>query len=599
MYNKSILNEIRDRISVVAFIGERIPLKRAGRNFKGLCPFHNEKTPSFNVSDEKQIYHCFGCGEGGDIFSFVMKFDGIGFAEAVRYLAGIAGVELPRDESPVDRAKEDVREKRKRMCLRINEIARDFFHAQLMDDQKGAPARKYLQLRGISGENITQHFLGFADNSWESLSRHLDAKGVPLDLAGELGLVKSKDGGGHYDFFRNRLMFPIISHRGDVLGFGGRTLGGEKGDKGDDVAKYMNSPDSLVYHKSSCVYGLNRAAGEIRNEDAVILVEGYMDLIALNQAGIMNVVAPLGTALTEGHVKLIGRYTRNMLLVFDGDEAGSKAAVRSLQLFIELGTMPRVVVLPEGDDPDTFVRRQGGEEFRSLIKNATSLFEFFVDRTVQRTGLDAAGKVAAVSKIAPMLKLMSNPVERSVYGRAAAARIGVEEGDMAKAVGGAVQQTAQIIARASLKGASTADANFSAERMLVKTMLCHPKTIRGVFEKIEPATFKDDWCRTVANVLFGEAKKGEDIGIGDVLDGIEDVELSSGMRAMAIGENGCEETDVEDLVNDCVKKLRGRPRLERLNAINDDIRRAETSGDEKRLFELLREKRELTSQKTN
>lgn len=599
MYNKSVLNEIKDRISIVSFVGERVPLKRAGRNYKGLCPFHGEKTPSFNVSDEKQIYHCFGCGEGGDVFSFAMKFDGIGFQEAVKYLAGIAGVTLPREETPADREREDANAKKKRWCLRINEIARDHFMEVLKDPSRGTPAREYLQGREIQSEFWTQLFLGFADNSWDALSSHLAAKGVPLEMAAELGLVKERDGGGFYDFFRGRLMFPILSPRGEVLGFGGRILNGDaryrtvSGDGEAAAAKYVNSADSQIYHKSNSVYGLNWAATEIRSRDAVLLVEGYMDLIALHQAGIRNVVAPLGTALTEGHLKLLGRYTRNFILVFDGDEAGAKAALRSLDLFVEFGSMPRVIVLPPEDDPDTFVRREGADGFRKLFKVASSLFEFFVDATRKATGTDAAGKVAAIAKIAPVLRMMGSPTERNIYGRAAASRIGVDESDVSMAVD---SEKARAIATSADRPRQAAPRDMgpsSVERTLVRAMFAHPKAARGAMDGLEEDIFRDEWCRTASSIIRAAVLADDGRGVGDALENIEDEELATQLRAMAVEDDGCSDEDAGDLIRDCIARLKERPRLERIDEINDDIRRAEIEGNEARLIELLTEKRGL------
>lgn len=343
MFNQEILGDIRDRIPIVSFIGERIPLKKAGRNYKGLCPFHQEKTPSFMASDEKQIFHCFGCGEGGDIFKFLMKFEGLSFAEAVRQLADRAGVMLPKDAFAKDPDEEMAR--KKKWCLRVNQVAAEYFFNALKGPSGGV-ARNYLKSRGILDETWTQLFLGYAEKGWDGLIRHLEEKKVPLELAEELGLLKRKsDSKGYYDFFRDRLMFPIISQRGEVIGFSGRAL--DANDK--EAAKYLNSPDSLIYHKSNCVYGLNAAADAIRKTDQVILVEGNIDLVSLHQAGFKNVVAPLGTALTSGHIRLLSRYSKNVVVIFDGDEAGSKASTRALPLFIEAGLTPRAVAMPDGE----------------------------------------------------------------------------------------------------------------------------------------------------------------------------------------------------------------------------------------------------------
>lgn len=590
MYNKSILNDIRDRVSIVSYIGERIPLKKAGRNFKGACPFHNEKTPSFNVSDDKQIYHCFGCGAGGDIFDFVMKFESQDFPEAVRHLASLAGVELPKMENPEDRSEEEARARKKRWFFRINEIARDFYASRLADPIGGKVAHEYLQHRGILGEFLTQHFLGYADNMWDSLAKHLEQSNVPLDMAAEVGLIRKRDTSGYYDFFRDRIMFPITSPRGEIVGFGGRALGEE------EQAKYMNSPDSLVYHKSSCVYGLDTAPKAIRESGFVILVEGYMDALALMQAGIGNVVAPLGTALTEGHLKLVSRYSKDIVLIFDGDEAGAKAATRTLELFIEFGIMPRVVVLPDGEDPDSMVRREGRDAFLERLTKAVSLFEFFVDRVVREKGFDSAGKVASMEQIIPVLRQMNDPVGQGVYMRLASSRLGLEESDVRRAVGQKGRTPPSMTAKPKPSVDMSSKTGIAAERALMKALIANPSFAKEVFEKLSLQDFRDEWCAAVAKVFAGELIDTGEVNIGHLIANMGDQEMANQIRSLALV--GSEEDDeIKDLVDDCVNAIGKRPTLERLQSINDDIKRAELDGDEEKLVGLLKEMGELAQRK--
>lgn len=598
MFTKSILNDIRDRIPITTLIGERVSLKKAGRNFKGLCPFHNEKSPSFNVNDEKGIFHCFGCGEGGDIFQFVMKFDGIGFAEAVKYLADRTGVELPRDTNPALKAAEDESAKKKRYLLRINEVARDYFASRLLDERAGAKARGYLQQRGLSEEFWTQLFLGYADNAWDSLVGHLSEKGAPLELAAELGLIKKRDGGGYYDFFRDRLIFPIVSPRGETLAFSGRDIS-----EGGEAAKYLNSPDSAIYHKSNCVLGLNVAQTAIRNENLVILVEGNMDMASLHQAGIANVVAPLGTALTAGHLKLLKRYTRNMMVVFDGDEAGSRAAVRSLEVFIEEGLSPRVVPLPDGEDPDTLIKKDGADGFRKRIAAAPSLFEYVVDRTIAETGADAAGKVQAMAKIIPILKGIADPAEQGIYTRHLARRLDADEGSIRKSMAktgvrtkmpGAL--TGKEMAEEKIKHPLSPPAKVSAEGMLIEILLRRPESAASIFGEISPESFEDAWCRTVAGMLHEQWKLSGAVDISAIIDGISDSELAAQLRQISLDADRWNEDEVADLTDDCLSRITERPALARMERINDDIRIAEMSGDEKKLMELLVEKRTLAEE---
>ncbi|MFH1829710.1 MAG: DNA primase [Pseudomonadota bacterium] len=596
MFSKSTLNEIRDRISIASLIGERIPLKKAGRNLKGLCPFHNEKTPSFNVNDEKGIYHCFGCGEGGDAFQFMMKFDGVSFSDAVRYLASKAGVQI-KEAEPFERAQEEEAAKIRRMLLSINELARAHFQEALNDPTSGAHAREYLQHRGITKEFFTQHLLGFAEKGWDALAHTLEAKGVSLKLAAQLGLVKAREGGGYYDFFRNRLIFPIRSPRGETIGFGGRTLDDKQ--EGEKQAKYLNSPDSPVYHKSTSVYGLDRTAGAIRTRDQAVLVEGYMDFIALLQAGIENVAAPLGTALTQGHVSLLARYTRNMVLVFDGDEAGLRAAFRALSIFIEAGIMPRIVILPQGEDPDSVVRKEGAVVFRERIERARPLFEYFVEFTAEHTGVDSTGKSEALRKIVPFLRRVSDSVDAAILRQHVARRLDIDENVVARAIGSkdGASDEAVVSARQKNQEGEVRSAERSAELMLVKAMLMHPETIETVFEKAGPAHFCDEWCRTVVGLIMDAREESSEPNIREMIENISDEELAKQLRAIAVDSENEDEEDqkVEILVADCVEKLLSRPARARIEAINDDIRRAQNEGDEQRMMALLAEKNQLIS----
>jgi len=596
MFSKSTLDEIRDRVSIATLVGERIQLKRSGRNFKANCPFHKEKTPSFMVSDDKGIYHCFGCGEGGDIFEFVRKFDGVSFSDAVRYLASRVGIEIEEEQDPAARAREEEASRRRRLFLRVNEIAKEHFQERLCDPKAGAAAREYLQSRGITDEISKQHLLGLADDSWDLLAAKLRAKNVPLELAEQLGLLKKRDGGGYYDFFRDRLMFPILTPRGETIGFGGRAL-----TDGGDAAKYINSPDSPIYHKSASVYGLDRSAGAIRSSDQVVLVEGYMDFIALHQSGIENVAAPLGTALTPGHVSMLARYTRNQVLVFDGDEAGKRAGLRALAVFIDSGIMPRVVVLPAGEDPDSAVRREGADAMRARIERARPLFEYFVEIVVQDTGLDSAGKGEALRRIVPMLRKVSDPVDASVLRQHLVRRIDVADDLIARALRAGAGPGAASVERASGRsagGSASTSVERTAERLLMEAVLRRPEIVTDVFGRIGPSNLSDEWCRTVAGLIVDEQARSGKFDVRELVENLDDAELATQIRAIALGDAEAEEEgdgseDVAALISDCIGIILSRPARARIEEINDDIRRAENDGDEERMLGLLAEKKEL------
>ena len=335
---ENILEDILGRVDIVEVISGYIPLKRAGRNFKALCPFHHEKTPSFMVSPDKQIYHCFACGVGGNAFNFLMQYERLEFPEAVEALARKAGVNLPKDQKQDQRAVSLITQ-----LYKINELAADFYAHNLISSQ-GSSARSYFLKRGLKDETIKTFNLGFAHDRWDLLINYLRAKGISLSLLEKAGLVLAKEGGGYYDRFRNRLIFPILDIKSRVLGFGARVLG-------DALPKYMNSPETPIYIKGKNVYGLNFAHEAIREEDAVVVVEGYLDFIIPYQAGVHNIVASLGTAFTPDQAKLLKRYTHNVVMVYDADKAGELASLRSLDIFIDEDMNVKVASLPLGSDP--------------------------------------------------------------------------------------------------------------------------------------------------------------------------------------------------------------------------------------------------------
>lgn len=587
MFNQSILSDIRDRIPIVSFIGERIPLKKAGRNYKGSCPFHQEKTPSFMVSDEKQIYHCFGCGEGGDIFKFLMKFEGLTFAESVHQLAGRAGVELPKDVFSKDPDEEIAR--KKKWCYRLNQLAAEHFHNQLKGSS-GAAARNYLKSRTIFDETWTQLFLGYAEKGWDGLIRHLEEKKVPLELAAELGLIKKRsESSGYYDFFRGRLMFPIVSPRGEILGFSGRAL--DESDK--EAAKYLNSPDSIIYHKSNCVFGLNLAQDAIRKSDQLILVEGNIDLVSLYQAGIENVVAPLGTALTSGHIRLLSRYSKNVVVIFDGDEAGSKAAVRALPLFIEADLTPRAVAMPGGEDPDSFVKKQGAQKLKTLLDNAPTLFEHVVDVIAAGTTDDTAGKIGAMQKIVPLLREVKDAVALGIYRGYAAKKLKMKEDILRDALNKSSSGRSFKFDVPKTAAGKDVDAGFRAERLLIETLVAKPSLVPLVYGRLKPDQLSDRSCRTIVDLIFGEYSSGGGTDFNRLLDGIADPELAEDIRSIAIRTNLTDEADAKQVVEDCLGAIEERPLAQKIDRISEEIRDAESEGNDALLFELLAKKRDL------
>lgn len=588
MASKENLEEIRRRLSIVSFIGERVPLKKSGRNYKGLCPFHQEKTPSFMVNEEKQIFHCFGCAAGGDIFTFLMKMEGLTFGEALQELAKKAGVKLPTSLEKTDSKADEEWARRKAWGFRINEIAQEHFVQNLNHPTLGRGVRDYLQTRGIDLATAKQHFLGYADKEWESLLHLFQEAKAPLKLALELGLIKERErGGGYYDFFRERLMFPILDNQGKGVGFSGRMLSGEEG------AKYLNSSDSFLYNKSRTVFGLYWARDAIRIQDEVVLVEGNLDLLALRQAGIENVAAPLGTALTKDHIEQMMRHTRNFIVAFDGDKAGQQSAFRALPLFLELGLTPKAMVLPAGEDPDSFIRKEGKEGWSRLKDRAATLFEYFMESVFREAGKGTAAQVHAWEKIRPMLGKVGNSLEQNIYKKQVAEKFGVALPEFfAPSAGSGIRTIGQKFQKTGQGEPGEPKIKYpEEEKLLITAMVLQPKVLKRV--RAAGDIFTDTRLKKTAEALFCLAAEGE-ISISTLPEEV-DPQLAGWIREMALLEDG--ETLWEKVVSDCLSKIGKKNRHAQLLQLNTQIRRAETEGNEANLGALLAEKAKLTAAK--
>ncbi|HSN13452.1 MAG TPA: DNA primase [Anaeromyxobacteraceae bacterium] len=433
MIPDAVIDEIRDRVDVVAVIGRHVELKRSGRTWKGCCPFHGERTPSFHVYPEDKHFKCYGCGVHGDAFGFLQKLEGKEFPEVVRELAREVGVEIP--EAQEESAEQKRRRKERNEILAACDAAARYWAARLQS-RYGAQARRYLEERGIPAASIEKFRLGVAADEWDDLPGRLADRGIGKAALRLAGLLVEKEKGGGYDRFRNRLMFPIAAMDGQVIGFGGRVLpGGGKDEKG---AKYINTPETALYKKSRVLYGLDVARETIRRTRRAVLVEGYFDVIGLHQAGVENAVAVCGTALTPEHVELLGRCDcREVTILFDGDSAGLAAPARAAQALLPSGIAGKVAVLPAEagrSDPDEFAREQGREGVEALFASAVPLSEFLVAGAVARAcpgrPADAAleAKLAAVRELAPFVRMAPEGLARSVFEDAIAKRLDLDPG---------------------------------------------------------------------------------------------------------------------------------------------------------------------------
>ncbi|MBK5275889.1 MAG: DNA primase [Desulfuromonadales bacterium] len=420
------VREVAERLSIVEVVSEYVPLRRAGANFTGLCPFHAEKTPSFNVNPAREIFHCFGCGAGGNAFSFIMRIEGLSFPEAVKLMARKTGVEIEeRQLTPVEKQAQSERQ----TFQRINDLAAGFYRSVLEQRPEGAMARAYLEKRAAIGEIAEAYRLGFASDRGDGLVQHLKSNGMALESALKLGLVRKSER-GWYDQFRNRLMFPIRDAKGAVIAFAGRVLDAS-------LPKYINSPESPLYHKSSVLFGLDMALPSIRTENSVIIVEGYFDHLALFRAGIRNVVATCGTALTTTHTGLIKRHAARVYTLFDSDAAGRKATIRSMELFMEQRLPAYVITLPAGDDPDSFLANNPVEVFRTCQEKARPAFEFFIRSLLAQTPPDSVdSKVRIIDELLPRFKKIADPVERDLYEKEICRLLGITVHAFRKRMGG-------------------------------------------------------------------------------------------------------------------------------------------------------------------
>ncbi len=510
---------IRSRAQIADVVGRFVKLKRTGRSYKGLCPFHSERTPSFSVDPEKQLYHCFGCGKGGDVFSFLMEIEGKPFPEVVRDLGRLTGVEVP--EPGADDPEARRRQRDREALLRANAEAARIYQSRLADPSLGRPAVEHLRGRGIEGRTARAFGLGYAPLGGAGLLRALQAAGVGAEVAERAGLL-GRGERGLYERFRGRLMVPIRRPDGTIVAFGGRRV------EGEHPAKYINSPETPLYHKSEVLFGLDRAREGIRRTGRAVIVEGYFDVIALHQAGVTEAVATCGTALTEGHVRLLSRYTRDLYLVFDGDAAGLRAAERSQEVLEGFpAVVARVVVLPEGSDPDTFVRSAGREAFERCLEEARTLTEFLLERALAQVGHAVEEKVRAADQLAPILRRVRDPMRRRLYVQQVAERLGMETAELWRRIGGEGRRSAGH-GRATAPAQPRTPAIPASEEALCLLALEHPHVLEEVEAVLESLSHPE--VRAALEVLLAAWKDRGAVDVHEAMARISDAETIARWR---------------------------------------------------------------------
>lgn len=571
-FSPSTVEEVRARADIVALVGQSVTLRRNGSSHVGLCPFHNEKSPSFNVIPSKQIYYCFGCGAGGDIFSFLQKSRGMSFVDAVRELALQVGVTI--EETPLTPA-EAAKVARKTDLYGATEAACRYFENSLLVGKEGAVGRDYLDKRGVSLDTARKYRLGFAAEGWNHLENHLGREGYSAETLQRAGLVKQSDRGSTYDVFRARLIFPITDDRGRPIAFGGRSLPGAPADS----PKYLNSPGTEIYEKSRVLYGLSFARGAVQRRDRLLVVEGYFDAVSLWQAGFEEAVAPCGTALTSEQLEIVRRLTTKVIACFDGDEAGLNAAVRSLDLFLAAGIEARRLDLPGAKDPDEFLQKFGVAALEERLARTEPLLELVIRRTLDKHGSSVEGRARAIDALVPTFRKLEGSVRSTALSRAAG-WIGVAESALERAVGNAPATGAAAPPPSAWRP--------SGELAHLLWLVVHfPAKVRPVLAEVEDPTMlcdADPVLDGVAQLLAGQP-------FGDVLRTAENA-MPDFARVLARASARLDlyrEEGAEMAARHIVSGFELRRVDAQIGAIQREIRRCETTGDKSSYMTLARQ----------
>jgi len=611
------IEEIRQAADIVEIVSAYVTLKRRGKNYFGLCPFHTEKTPSFSVNPEKQIFHCFGCQIGGNVITFIMKIENLSFPEAVEFLADKLGIELPRQPADEEKSRERLR------LFQVNQFAADFYFRTLFSEE-GARARQYLKRRGFNRQIVEAFRIGYAPNRWDGLIKAAQARNIPLEDLERVGLIlpsqKAREGPGrvgYYDRFRDRIMFPIHNLSGMVVGFGGRIVSssGRTGPSrtspsrtGEtDAPKYMNTPETPLFQKGKILYGLDKARDFIRQQDQLILVEGYIDLLSLVQFGIQNVAATSGTALTADQARLIARYTRRVVILYDGDLAGAMAALRGVDVLISEGLHVRVALLPSEHDPDSFIRSEGPEELRRLIDGAREFLDFKIFCFQQTQPMDSPQKKAElIQSLAETISKMPDEITRNLYIHEVSERLGVAEASIARAVARRLslgrprtgQEPAQPGVKQGLPGQALPAAQ-RAERDLITAVIRYPELAPFVFEYLELAEVQKPEHREILQAMYDQLLDQGQVDPTRLMNDLDDPEMLSllastllaGEAARAKSGKAGEGTrevppEIKRFVEDCLVVIR-RERVRReIEEVRREIKQARAEGkDEAALVE--------------
>lgn len=573
---ENLLEDILGRLDIVEVISGYIQLKKAGRNFKANCPFHHEKTASFMVSAERQIYHCFGCGESGNAFKFLMRHERMEFPEAVEVLAKKTGVNLPQWDRPEAARAASLSSQ----LYKVNQLALSFYENNLQSASSKA-ALDYLLKRGIRLQAIKEFHLGLAGSAWDGLINFLRSKNIPLSLMEAAGLVLAKESGGYYDRFRNRIIIPVFNIHDQVIGFGARVTD-------NSLPKYINSPETPVYVKGRNLFGLNLAKDSIRDSDCLVIVEGYLDFIMPYQEGLRNIAASQGTALTLEQIKLLKRYTRNVVMVYDGDTAGELATLRSLDLLIEEGMNVKVAPLPKDKDPDEIIRLEGINSLKIKIENALSFFDYKLSILKCRHNVkEAHGKSQIASEMLLTINRFDNAILRGEYVKKLSEELKISEHYI-------LEELNKLKTKVAHNGLSPAIVQRKlpeinpAEKLLIKFMIEEKELINKVMQELVPSDFQDARTAKIVQVMHELALKGKNIEPSILMNYFNEDDAKQ-LVCETMFMPAILEEEREKAVNDCIARIKIQRLKSKREYLHVQIKSAQNMGDEQRLNTLIQE----------
>jgi DNA primase len=600
------IEEVRSAANIVDVISEYVQLRKRGKNYIGLCPFHNEKTPSFTVSEDKQIYHCFGCHSGGNVFKFIMEYEKISFIESVQEMARRYGINIDVDEKDSSE-----RQTEQEILYDLNTEAAKFFSNNLLNSSNGEIAREYFQKRKVKLQTMRAFGLGYSLSGWDNFVSYAQEKKLDLERAISLGLIGQGKDGRLYDRFSGRIIFPIFSPNGRVVAFAGRILEG----KDDNNAKYLNSPESIIYVKGRILYGLSFAKDDIRKLDKAILVEGYMDLISLHQAGIKNVVAVSGTALTEEQVQLLSRYTKNVVLLFDADTAGIKASMRSIELLLRKDMEIKIASLPAGEDPDSYVNNFGPEKFDDVIKKAQNFLEYQTAFYESQGMFEDASKTAnAIRELVKPIAILSDDIKRSLYIKTIAKKFNLREKlletELEKAISASRRQLTneesnrdrELLKKNEVDSAENSNnttlVGYNTEAEVIGILFKgNEEVAKFIANQIPIDEFIIGRHIQLAEIVYSALENGEEIITSALIDKIKEEELQLYVRELvfdkyAISKNWDDirpgedsEISLQKTAKDTVIKFK----VEKINyLIQNNFKKAEAASTEEEKFELAK-----------